>query len=213
MKTEALLTLGQWFSPACPTGAFAWSHGLEAAVADGWVTDAAGLEGWIADLLRYGSGRTDAILLGEAFRADPVTLSALVDLAQALAPTSERLAESCEQGAAFAAVIRAAWDVDLPAMALPLAIGRAAALTGLPLPPVVVLYLQSLASAQVQAALRLMPLGQTAGQVVLRRISALCDSVAEESLRLTVRDIGSSALGLDIAAMRHETLPSRIFRS
>ncbi|EYD72928.1 Urease accessory protein UreF [Rubellimicrobium mesophilum DSM 19309] len=213
MEAEALLTLAQWLSPAYPTGAFAWSHGLEAATAQGLVRDAAGLEGWIADLLTHGSGRTDAILLGEAFRADPATLAGLDDLALALAPSYERLAETREQGAAFAAVTRAVRGFDLPDMALPLAVGRAAALAGVPLRPVVQLYLQGLASTQIQAALRLMPLGQTAGQCVLHRLAPLCARVAEESLSLTTEDIGPCALGLDLAAMRHETLPSRIFRS
>ena len=57
------------------------------------------------------------------------------------------------------------------------------------------------------------PLGQTAGQTVLHRLSPLCARVAEESLSLTAENIGACALGLDLAAMRHETLPSRIFRS
>jgi urease accessory protein len=213
MEAEALLTLAQWLSPAYPTGAFAWSHGLESATAERRVTDAASLERWLSDLLAHGSGRTDAILLGEAFRADPSALPELNDLALALAPSSERLAETREQGAAFAAVTRAVWDLDLPDMALPLVVGRATALAGLPLRPVVQLYLQNLASAQVQAALRLMPLGQTAGQRVLHRLSSLCARVAGESLALTAEDIGACALGLDLAAMRHETLPSRIFRS
>lgn len=213
MEAEALLTLAQWLSPAYPTGAFAWSHGLEAATAERRVTDAASLERWIADLLAHGSGRTDAILLGEAFRADPAALPDLDDLALALAPSSERLAETREQGAAFAATTRAVWGFDLPPMALPLAVGRAATLAALPLRPVVQLYLHALASAQVQAALRLMPLGQTAGQRVLHRLAPLCARMAEESLALTPEDIGACAFGLDLAAMRHETLPSRIFRS
>jgi urease accessory protein len=213
MEAEALLTLAQWLSPAYPTGAFAWSHGLESATAERLVTDAASLERWIADLLAHGSGRTDAILLGEAFRADLAALPDLNDLALALAPSSERLAETREQGAAFAAVTRAVRGFDLPDMALPLVVGRAAALAGLPLKSVVQLYLQGLASAQVQAALRLMPLGQTAGQVVLHCLVPLCARMAEESLILTAEDIGSCALGLDLAAMRHETLSPRIFRS
>ena len=147
MEAEALLTLAQWLSPAYPTGAFAWSHGLEAATVERRITDATGLEGWIADLLAQGSGRTDAILLGEAFRADPSALPDLDDLALALAPSSERLAETREQGAAFAAVTRAVWGFDLPDLALPLVVGHAAALAGLPLHPVVQLYLHGLASA------------------------------------------------------------------
>lgn len=213
MEAEAFLTLAQWLSPAYPTGAFAWSHGLEAAVAVGLVTDAAGLEAWISDIITWGAGRSDAILLGEAYRAEEAALAVIANLALALAPCSERLAETREQGAAFAAVTRSVWGLDLPDMALPVAIGRAASLVGLPLCPVVQLYLQGFASAQVQAALRLMPLGQTTGQVVLRRLSPVCALIAEESLSLTAEDIGGCAFGADLAAMQHETLSSRIFRS
>jgi urease accessory protein len=213
MEAEALLTLAQWLSPAYPTGAFAWSHGLEAAVAAGLVADAAELGAWISDLITWGSGRSDAILLGAAYRAEGTTLSEVADLALALAPSSERRAETREQGAAFAAVTRTVWGLDLPDMPLPVVVGRAASLAKLPLCPAVQLYLQSLASAQVQAALRLMPLGQTAGQVVLRRLSPLCARAAEESLSLTIEEIGGCAFGIDLASMRHETLSPRIFRS
>jgi urease accessory protein len=213
MRAEAILTLAQWLSPAYPTGAFAWSHGLEAAVAGGIVRDAGTLEGWVADLLIRGSGRTDAILLGEAWRAGPGALAGLSDLAFALAPSAERLAETREQGAAFAAVTRAVWGFDLPDMALPVAVGRAAALAGLPLLSVAQLYLHGLASAQVQAALRLMPLGQTAGQRVLHRLAAPCAQLAAETQALGLDDLGGCALGLDLAAMRHAALPARLFRS
>ena len=213
MEAEHLLILAQWLSPAYPTGAFAWSHGLEAAVAMGLVADAAELEAWIGDLITWGSGRSDAILLGAAYRAEGAALAETADLALALAPSSERLAETREQGAAFAAVTRSVWGLDVPDMALPVAVGRAASLARLPLGPAVQLYLQGLGSAQVQAALRLMPLGQTSGQGVLRRLSPLCARVAEESLTLTTDDIGGCAFGIDLAAMRHETLSSRIFRS
>jgi urease accessory protein len=58
-----------------------------------------------------------------------------------------------------------------------------------------------------------MPLGQTAGQVVLRRLSPLCARTAEESLSLTIEEIGGCAFEIDLACMRHETLSPRIFRS
>ena len=70
MPTDsALLILTQWLSPAYPTGAFAWSHGVEAAVAAGWVRDAPTLEGWLADILTDGSGRSDAVYIALAHAA------------------------------------------------------------------------------------------------------------------------------------------------
>lgn len=213
MEAEAHLTLAQWLSPAFPTGGFAWSHGLETAVATGAVADAAGLESWIGTLLLRGAGRSDAILLTEAARAEGPALAALAELALALAPSAERLAEIREQGAAFAAALRGSWGFDLPDLPLPVAVGRAVALAGLPPGPAVRLHLLNLASGQVQAALRLMPLGQTAGQAVLRRLIPLCIRIAEETRTLSVEDLGGCALGIDIAALQHETCFPRIFRS
>ena len=62
----ALLTLVQWLSPAFPTGAFAYSHGLERMVAAGDVTDASSFEEWLCNILHHGAGWQDAVLLSHA---------------------------------------------------------------------------------------------------------------------------------------------------
>jgi len=67
--TAGLYRLLAWGSPAFPTGAFSYSHGLEAAAADGAVRDRATLEAWIAALVIRGSGRIDADILRDAWRA------------------------------------------------------------------------------------------------------------------------------------------------
>ena len=79
----ALMTLVQWLSPAFPVGAFAYSHGLEWAIAAGDVRDAGSLHTWLDAVLQHGAGRSDAILLAHALRpyADAAALS---DLALAL---------------------------------------------------------------------------------------------------------------------------------
>ena len=208
MITDPLLILTQLLSPAYPTGSFAWSHGLEQAVADGQVCDATGLQDWLADALLYGSGRTDAILLGAAHRGEDVA-----ELADALAPSRERRSETLQQGAAFAATTRAVWRLALVDAAYPVVVGRAAGMMGLPLVPTTQIYLFSFASNLIQAAQRLMPLGQTKGQIVLAALAPLCQTLASQSALLGIGDIGSSALAVDIAAMRHEGLEPRIFRS
>ena len=116
MTTEAgagLLRLLAWLSPAFPTGGFAWSHGIEWAVEAGDVTDGASLGDWLADVLRHGSGRNDAILLRHAHRAagDAAALAALAEFARAAAGARERRAESIGQGNAFAAAA-AAWGAE-----------------------------------------------------------------------------------------------------
>jgi urease accessory protein len=213
MDATALLTLTQWLSPAYPTGAFVWSHGLEAAVAEGDVADGAALEDWLADVLGEGAGRSDAILLVSAHGAEGAALADLADLAAALAPSAARRAETVMQGAAFARVTRDVWGHDLPDMPLPVAVGRAAALQGLPLEPVAQVYLQAMVSNLIAAALRLMPLGQTEGQRILARLGPVCARVATAALGQTIDDIGSATMAIDIASMRQEALRVRVFRS
>jgi urease accessory protein len=213
LTTSQLLTLSRWLSPAFPTGGFAWSHGLESAVRDGTVEDAVTLEDWLAVLLRWGAGRTDSILIGAAYRAEGEELADVSDLARALAPSRERRAEALGQGAALARTLRALHGWDLPDMTLPVALGRAARLGGLPIGPVATVTLQGFVTTLVQAAQRLMPLGQTAAQGILLRLAPVCETVAAEALRLSPDDIGGSAFAIDIASMRHETLEPRIFRS
>lgn len=213
MTPEGFLTLARWLSPSFPVGAFAWSHGLESAVADGAVHDAETLADWLDAVLTLGSLRSDAILLGAAWRAGPDALPDIADLACALASPAERRAETLAQGAAFAATVRAVHGFDLPDMAYPVAVGRAAALAGLPLDPTAQLYLQATVSTLIQAAQRLMPLGQTAAAGVLARLAPACASVAAKAVTLDTDDIGSATVAIDIAAMRHEALAPRLFRS
>ena len=211
MQAEALLTLSQWLSPAFPVGAFAWSHGLEQAVRDGAVRDATSLADWLDVMLTCGAGRTDVILLIAAARSEDV--AEIAALAAALAPSRERLAETMGQGAAFATVMRSVWGFDMPDMAYPVAVGRAARLAGLPEVTVAQLFLQSVASNLVQAAQRLMPLGQTAAQRVLAGLSPVCARMAQEAAEAGLDGIGGAGFAMDIASMRHEQMEPRMFRS
>jgi urease accessory protein len=206
-----LLVLTQWLSPAYPVGAFAFSHGLEAAVAAGWVRDGASLEDWLRDLLAEGSGRMDAILIGMA--ADGMDPAEVETLARAWQPAAERLREAERQGAAFARVTAAVWGLALPPLLLPVALGRAAHLQGLDPEAVVALYLQGFAGNLVSAAQRLMGLGQTEAQGVLARLGPLCLAVAQECRGLGEEDLWSNAFASDIAAMRHEAQEPRLFQS
>lgn len=208
-----LLTLARWLSPAFPTGGFAWSHGLEQAIADGVVEDAGGLEGWLEDALRFGAGRTDAILIGAAWRAEEPELPGLIELAVALGPSRERRAEAWGQGAALAGTLRVVHGWGLPDAPFPVALGRAARLGGLPAGPVAAVALQAWVTTLVQAGQRLMPLGQTAAQGMLARLAPVCEAVAGEAVGLATDDIGSCGWSMDVASMRHEVLSPRIFRS
>src|SRR5260370_19407937 len=104
------LRLLAWLSPAFPTGGYAYSHGVEWAVDTGEIRDGETLREWVHDVLRFGAGRSDAILLVHAHRrhGDPDALAELVELALATSPSRERRAETVGQGNAFAAAA-AAW--------------------------------------------------------------------------------------------------------
>lgn len=206
-----LLTLTQWLSPSYPMGAFAFSHGLEAAIAEGWVKDEDTLYDWLEGLLSEGSGRSDAILIWNAYATE--NINDLDTIARAFAPSAERLREAERQGAAFARVTRDVWQISLPDLLLPLALGHAAKLVDLDPSELVALYLHSFASNLTQAAQRLMPLGQTGAQRVLHRLTPLCSEIATQTRDLTPDDIYSNAFLSDIAAMRHEVQEPRLFQS
>ena len=108
-----LYRLLAWLSPAFPIGAFSYSHGLEAAVADGTVRDRKSLEAWVAAIVAHGSGRVDADILRAAYSAAAAgDLAALADANRrgvAYRASAELSLESAQQGAAFLATCRAAW--------------------------------------------------------------------------------------------------------
>lgn len=214
MPIDPILTLAQWLSPAYPVGAFSYSHGLEWAVESGTVTDADSFAAWLTDVLQHGAGRTDTILLAAAWHCDSDDqLQEIDDLARALAPSSERLLETEQQGAAFSQTTTDVFGTNLQTLTYPVAVGRAAGLQGLPLPDTARLFLHAFASNLTSAAIRLVPLGQTAGQSVLHRVTPLCQTIADRAITEPLDAIGSAAFAADIASMNHETQYSRLFRS
>lgn len=207
-----LLTLVQYLSPAFPTGAFAYSHGLEQVIAGGTVTDAAGLDRWLRGVLEHGGGWQDAVLLSLALRPGS-DHAALAGLARALAPSAERLAETEEQGAALARTVGALTGRPLPPAPLPVALGMAAAPLDLPVAQVIALYLHAFASNLVSVATRAVPLGQTAAQAVLAGLHPLCEDLGRRAGDAGEADLGNAALAADLAAMVHETLDVRLWKT
>lgn len=212
MSVPGLMTLVQWLSPAFPTGGFAYSHGLEQVISDGGIRSGAELEAWLADVLRFGAGKQDAILLAAALEpgADADGLAAM---SVALQPSAERLREVAEQGAAFARTVAALTGAVVVERPLPVAVGVAAAALGVEKREVVALYLHAFASNLVSAAVRFVPLGQNDGQAALSRLHPVIAEVAEAAVAASVDEIGSAALGADLAAMRHEGMDVRIFKT
>lgn len=215
MPTEAdILTLTQWFSPAFPVGAFAYSHGLETVIKSGQIATSGDLYAWLADVLEHGSGRNDCILLRTAYRCDDEAALGDVDAAaRAFAGSAERLKETTLQGAAFAKTTNAIWQGEAPDCANPVAVGYAARRLELPVSLTAAMYLQAFVSNLISAAVRLIPLGQTEGQATLAALTPLCLKVAKNTEACEISDMSSAAFLSDIAAMRHETLEHRIFRT
>ncbi len=211
---SASLRLLAWLSPAFPVGAFAYSHGIEWAVEAGDIADEAALLGWLTTVLRDGSGRSDAILLRHAHAAcdDDAALEALSELAFALAPARERRAETRDQGGAFARAA-APWGTLPEALAYPVAVGALAGRHAINADMAAAGYLQAFAANLISAAVRIVPLGQSAGLRVLAALEPLLATVTDGTRDASLDDLGGCAFRSDIAAMRHETQYTRLFRS
>ncbi len=215
-----------WMSPAFPVGGFAYSHGLEWAQEAGDVTGEAGFLAWMTDLLEHGSPRNDAVLFAEAHRAagarDGVRLASVAELALALAGSAERRLETVTQGDAFVQAasatwpcgalddLRAAWDGPV---AYPVAVAAAAAGHGIPLPEALPAFGLGLVANLVSAAVRLGIVGQTGGQRVTAALVPAVEALAQIAAGSTLDDLGGAAFRSDLAALRHETQYTRLFRS
>jgi urease accessory protein len=211
-KCVALLHLIAWLSPAFPTGAYAYSHGLEQAVEDGDVKDGETLHDWLSDVLSYGSGYNDAILLRHAHRTG--RYAELNDLAAAIAPTRERRLETLDQGTAFVSAATAWGPPPLPVrVAYPIAVGAMAATHDIDEDQATAAYLQAFTSNLISAAVRLVPLGQSTGLRVLAALELVVLHIVATTRDATLDDLGGCAFCSDIAAMRHETQYTRLFRS
>ncbi|GFE64020.1 urease accessory protein UreF [Litoreibacter roseus] len=208
MSTIDRLSLVQWLSPAFPVGGYAYSHGLEQSIARGDVSDADSFACWLRSILTHGAGRSDAILLCCALRGDNVA-----DEARAFCPSSERWVETIDQGRAFLAVTNSLYGEARAPAALPVAVGLVAQCLSLSGAEVAAIYLHSFASNLVSAAVRFVPLGQTAGQAVLNTLHPMLVTLAEEAEHATVDQIGTSVFGADLAAMEHEVMDVRVFRT
>jgi urease accessory protein len=215
MPTDAdLLTLVHWLSPAFPTGAFSYSHGLEAAVQAEKVTGTDTLRDWVSEVLRFGTGRSDGLFLAAGYRAaDARSLRGIDETCRAFAPARERLLETEEQGAAFCATVAEVWRLEISALTYPVAVGRAARLRALPPLATAQVYLHAFLGNLVGAGMRLGLLGQTEGQRVIFDLSPLCIEIARLTRGGDLDDLSGTAFLADIDAMRHETLHSRIFRT
>jgi urease accessory protein len=216
--TPTPLRLLTWLSPAFPTGGFAYSHGLEWAVEAGDVINGDTLQVWLTDILAHGAGRSDTILLRHAHRAaaahDTAALRDIADLALATAPSRERHAEALNQGRAFLLAAAPWHPPELPDdTPYAVAVGALAGTHGIAEDDTAAAYLQAFAASLISAAVRLVPLGQTAGLRVLAALEPTIIATADATHAASLDDLGGCVLRSDLAAMRHETQYTRLFRS
>jgi urease accessory protein len=218
-RLRPLLALLQLASPALPVGGFAYSQGLERAIEDGLVHDAASSERWIADLLTLSLARLEAPLWLRAFDAaaggDAEAFARWNDELLAARETAELRAETLQMGASLARVLPA---LGLPAPAVepltyPAAFAAACAQLGIDREAGLAAFLWAFVEAQVLVAVKHVPIGQQAGQALLFALHARLAAAVEHAARLRDDELGSAALGFALASARHETQYSRLFRS
>ena len=226
MDSSALYRLMAWLSPSYPVGAFSYSHGLEWLVEDGSIQSCDSMVAWIEDILLRGSGRNDAILFAFAWQAaaqqDMESLRDVRDHGSAFTGSAERQLEAHAQGRAFCDITRRTWtsptldrllaEERLP-VPYPVAVAAASFDHDIALEPALGAYLHAFAANLVSAGLRLVPLGQTDGQRAMIALEAAIDDLTQEAQRLDLTHLGSSALMADMAAMKHETQYTRLFRT
>jgi urease accessory protein len=210
IDASQLLLLLNWMSPAFPIGAYAYSHGLEWAIDEAQVETPADVESWISDVVTRGSGWNDAVLFVQEFQNQNVN-----DLALALCSSRERYLETTQLGTAFmiAAGIFSQLEKYEGEIAYPIAAARACRAMGFDLHHALLAFLQGFSNALISVAVRLVPIGQTAGLEIMRDLMPVIAATAKRAETATLIDLGSCTMLSDIAAMNHEVQHSRIFRS
>jgi len=221
-----LVRLLQLASPALPIGAYSYSQGLEWVVAEGIVHDAVSSEKWIREMMEHVVAPGEAVvvwrLLDAAAGCDWSTFERWNAWYRASRETAELRAETEQTGGSLVKLAVELGLVDAPARAalvattpvtLPAAYAVAAHAFDVLPEPALVAYLWSWLENQVIAAMKLVPLGQVAGQRLLHGLGATIPAVVTATASMADDDITTFAPGLALASARHETQYTRLFRS
>lgn len=228
MKTEpiSLVKLLRIASPALPVGAYSYSQGLERAVEDSVVRDEDSAGQWIGSLLSGCIARYELPMLAAFYRAwrsrDTTLAAELNEQYLASRETAELRSESAQMGGALLAVLQSDGQhqpgsldalASIEDVAYPNVFGFAAVAWNLRLEDVLTTYAWSWLENQVTAAMKLVPLGQRAGQRLLTRLGPACAESMETAIALPREDWSNFAPLFAIASSRHETQYTRLFRS
>ena len=217
------LRLMQLVSPSLPIGSFTYSQGIEWAVECGWIDSADSLGEWISDQLRTTMARLDLPVLWRLHKAaekgDVQALEKWSRFLLASRETSELRQEEINRGRALADLLVAldvanaqAWK---PVLVSCQAAGFATAAVawGIEYEDAAIGYTWSWLENLVLSAVKIIPLGQTAGQQLLQELATGVPGIVAESLDAVDGAIGGSNPALAIASSRHETQYTRLFRS
>lgn len=215
--------LWQLISPALPVGAYAYSAGLEYAVETGWVNTEEKANNWIVGQLENNLSTLDVPVLARLYKAWQEQTTEMIKywsrFLLASRESSELLAEDRHLGNALAQLLpelgieeAMLWRGDqLASFAALFSLG--AARWGISLEETAQGYLWAWSENQVAAAIKLVPLGQTAGQRILSNVINVLPAVVNRGLLLEDEDIGAVSPGVAMACAKHETQYSRLFRS
>ena len=218
-----LLRLLHLASPSLPTGAFAYSQGLEWAVEAGWVINAADLQNWLADLIQTSLTRVDIPLLKRMMdacsRGPKEELVRWCDLLLALRETDEMQMEEKNRGRAMASLLEGfavpMEPIEKQAVLTSQLAGFALAAVHFRIPPhqAAAACLWSWLENQVLAGIKIIPLGQTEGHRILLQLDPLVMKAVASGFDLEDNELGASSPAFAIASSRHETQYTRLYRS
>jgi urease accessory protein len=205
----SLARLLQLASPALPVGAYSYSQGLEAAIEAGLVKDAASAERWIGDVLELGVARLEAPILRRLMEEPTEELNALFI---ATRESAELRAETLQMGGSLATLLgELGIEVPFESPAFPTAYACAVRHWKIDAREALIAYLWSWLENQVMAALKAVPLGQTAGQKMLLALGERLEAIAAREL--AEGEWCNFMPALALLSARHETQYSRLFRS
>lgn len=217
------MRLWQLISPTLPVGAYAYSQGLEYAIDARWVNDETDVMQWIQGLVTHSLARLDVPVLARLYDAwqqqDLQQVQYWNTFLLASRESSEILAEDQHLGVALHKLLTDLdneltqdWNAEQPT-AYTSMFALAAHHWHITLADAATGYVWSWCENQVAAAIKLVPLGQTAGQRILSHLLSKIPAAVQQGLSLGDDKIGMVSQGLGIASALHETQYSRLFRS
>ncbi|UJF17816.1 urease accessory protein UreF [Vibrio sp. SS-MA-C1-2] len=215
--------LFQLISPALPIGSFTYSQGLEYAVEAEWVKDRVSMEQWLHYMALHSLATLELPILDRFYQAvedrDLNTIDQWASFLYTSRETSELRAEEVQRGTALNTLLKRL-DIDIslgqPLTAKPnqlLGFVIAAHHWGIPLTDLKEGYLWSWLENIVTAGVKLVPLGQTDGQLALLNLTGYFPDIIKKSEQLEDWMIGSFTPSLALASSLHETQYTRLFRS